>query len=602
MTTLHHSIRPTWDLRIAGLFVVLSAAAGAGTFVGIPAVKQWSASEIIPDAGHAYRVPLRYTWPLVPDSDTSVTPYESETQVWENGRLLGPAHQLHASIRQEGGGKYSHWNHDVYFSASDNTDPRSNGRRYSAKVRLFLSPSLPVVLGICALCVLGGVVYRRTRHAVSWRGIGSWVFVMLGALWFTIRLHGPLFWGSVCVAVIAALWVVHELLNAARSTSGATVYSRRMNDMTLVVASIGLALMAAEAGLAWHERLALVSQGTKSLDQNDLSTHDESHLTSRLGAFSVAVPANILNEAAWRQSLLTMPREWERRPVEQEGAARASLWHAVLHVYDGYGIRRTTEFPAKRADTFRVMVIGDSLTYGDGIEEQYTYSAVLQRQLANEYSIEFLNLGSDGLQSEDLTRRVYEFVPRLRPNLVIYGMCHNDFLPSGVGQYSVNDAFSLPIPDHVKQDLAARSRVVKLVGDGYNALLLKLGFRADFYDDILKDFRNYQGRFGKDMRAMNSFVVSQGLPPVVGIVLDQFPALDSRGYRITQLAEQAFKEAGMEVIDTAEYYRQFSGQNLTVSKWEGHPNEIANSIWAKMIERHLKARDDVSSFKKNLSP
>jgi hypothetical protein len=38
---------------------------------------------------------------------------------------------MHTEIRQEGAGRYSFWHQQVYFSASDNSDPRTNGRRYA---------------------------------------------------------------------------------------------------------------------------------------------------------------------------------------------------------------------------------------------------------------------------------------------------------------------------------------------------------------------------------------------------------------------------------------------------------------------------------------
>jgi predicted O-methyltransferase YrrM len=52
----------------------------------------------------------------------------------EDGEPLGPAHCLHDDIRQQGRGRYSHWNGYILFSASDNSDPRFNGRRYAIDV------------------------------------------------------------------------------------------------------------------------------------------------------------------------------------------------------------------------------------------------------------------------------------------------------------------------------------------------------------------------------------------------------------------------------------------------------------------------------------
>jgi len=55
----------------------------------------------------------------------------SGIRVLENGKELGPRAALHADIRAKGQGRYSHWvRQTLYFSASDNSDPRTNGRTY----------------------------------------------------------------------------------------------------------------------------------------------------------------------------------------------------------------------------------------------------------------------------------------------------------------------------------------------------------------------------------------------------------------------------------------------------------------------------------------
>ncbi|NOX99493.1 MAG: transglutaminase domain-containing protein, partial [Verrucomicrobia bacterium] len=49
----------------------------------------------------------------------------------EDGKPLSTPHAKHSDIGTKGAGRYSHWTKMVlYFSASDNTDPRTNGREY----------------------------------------------------------------------------------------------------------------------------------------------------------------------------------------------------------------------------------------------------------------------------------------------------------------------------------------------------------------------------------------------------------------------------------------------------------------------------------------
>jgi len=61
---------------------------------------------------------------------------ESMIVLFEDSKPLGPPRSVHAAIREKGGGRYSHWTREtLYFSSSDNTDPRTNGRKYEVASR-----------------------------------------------------------------------------------------------------------------------------------------------------------------------------------------------------------------------------------------------------------------------------------------------------------------------------------------------------------------------------------------------------------------------------------------------------------------------------------
>ena len=55
----------------------------------------------------------------------------SAVVLFENGQPLPHPHSSHDEIRAFGGGRYSHWGDTIFFSSLDNTDPSSNGRRYT---------------------------------------------------------------------------------------------------------------------------------------------------------------------------------------------------------------------------------------------------------------------------------------------------------------------------------------------------------------------------------------------------------------------------------------------------------------------------------------
>ena len=84
----------------------------------------------LPNGGFAY-----YTRALSFSSfeDSDVKAQKSPVIVYENDKPLGPARSDLYEVEKDGLGRYSHWKDlGIFFSTSDNSDPRKNGRAYFA--------------------------------------------------------------------------------------------------------------------------------------------------------------------------------------------------------------------------------------------------------------------------------------------------------------------------------------------------------------------------------------------------------------------------------------------------------------------------------------
>lgn len=58
----------------------------------------------------------------------------SKLILYENDIPLQYSHTIHDDIRSIGKGRYSHWYDGLYFSTSDNSDPRTNGKTYKVVI------------------------------------------------------------------------------------------------------------------------------------------------------------------------------------------------------------------------------------------------------------------------------------------------------------------------------------------------------------------------------------------------------------------------------------------------------------------------------------
>lgn len=332
-----------------------------------------------------------------------------------------------------------------------------------------------------------------------------------------------------------------------------------------------------------------VIQGIKSKSKKKKSSYLPSSfalvLASILFTFTLLDGALVaMTHISKPQQQLVMPKEWEMRDVKVPGAARAYYWHNILHVFDENGFRRTTPFLPKKEGVYRIMLVGDSLTYGQAVENNKIYASLIEKKLRKEgHNVEVFNLGAMGRQSEDMVKNVKKFFPIIQPDLVIYGICVNDFLPADKGEYNDRSDFSIPLPDKLKTYFLMRSKSMQFVDEQYGKILRKFNLRSDFFTDILKDFDGYRTRFAKDLTEMNQFVTNNGLPPVIAIVLNQFPSTTGVAFETTNYAEGYAKEAKMTVVPSLPYNKKYEGQILYVSQWDGHPNAKAHAIFADLL-------------------
>lgn len=79
-------------------------------------------------SGACYSAPLAS---LESEADGPAAPQRSLLMVYEDGKMLGLRHAIHRQIAEHGGGRFSHWGDSLFFSATDNSDPNTNGRRYT---------------------------------------------------------------------------------------------------------------------------------------------------------------------------------------------------------------------------------------------------------------------------------------------------------------------------------------------------------------------------------------------------------------------------------------------------------------------------------------
>jgi hypothetical protein len=161
---------------------------------------------VSPERGAAFIAPVIHRVPFaysVYGSDVGA-PSSARLALFENGIPLGPEDASHELIRNSGQGAYSHWGKTLYFSSSDNSDPRTNGRDYSYRVSAGLkriverAGIVAAILGLFCFTLLrrlrtsrvpdSTVDYSRRSRLIR---RASFLFVAIGAAWIAALLLVP---------------------------------------------------------------------------------------------------------------------------------------------------------------------------------------------------------------------------------------------------------------------------------------------------------------------------------------------------------------------------------------------------------------------------
>ena len=116
---LRGRLRPTISLPL------LAARAAQLCVFGRLGARRGALSRPRHERGHAYVASLPLALGAPSDAEG-----RSPLVLLEDDRPLGPAHAAPHEVVAEGGGRWYHWYNAVVFSSSDNSDPRTNGRRY----------------------------------------------------------------------------------------------------------------------------------------------------------------------------------------------------------------------------------------------------------------------------------------------------------------------------------------------------------------------------------------------------------------------------------------------------------------------------------------
>ena len=228
----------------------------------------------------------------------------------------------------------------------------------------------------------------------------------------------------------------------------------------------------------------------------------------------------------------------------------------------------------------RILCLGDSFTFGEGVREDDAWPQQLGRGLGP--GTQVINAGIQGYDLDAEMAYLFLYGRKLAPDVVIIAFFMNDAMS---WEQTITDQIFLTAP-------AAPSGLAR-----YSALWRLLDKRRmdarqtrRYIDDLRQSFTSSRWREARARIPRLRQIADNDGFRILAIIFPLLYELDG-DYPLEQEeadVRAAFADAGIEVIDLLQSYRGRNASELWVHPTDPHPNEIAHGIAVQEIARKLE--------------
>jgi lysophospholipase L1-like esterase len=258
---------------------------------------------------------------------------------------------------------------------------------------------------------------------------------------------------------------------------------------------------------------------------------------------------------------------------------KESVLYGVNVRTNSFGFRDQELLLPKPPGMKRILLLGDSVTLGWGVDVNEGYADVLEAKLNSggkrQYEVINTAVGNYNTQMEVDILEKYLF---LEPDIVLVGFFPND------AEKTIK----------VKQDLAyqlkSRFYMYPFLWDRYTKL--KFALASDKYTSRIHDFYTEEYGGGESVRV--AFDKLEGISneynlPVYIVIIPQFYS-EFENYNSAYIHEFVMDlcvEHGFVCIDTFEKFKEYELSQIVISAEDAHPNALGHEVIAMSIAEEI---------------
>ena len=283
-------------------------------------------------------------------------------------------------------------------------------------------------------------------------------------------------------------------------------------------------------------------------------------------------------------------------------------------------------------NTFRIVILGDSVTMGQAVRQEDSYPKQLEALFAAEkekglrnITVEVINAGVSGYSTHEEMLFLKETAIMYNPDMIITGFALNDIgsVPLVLRGNDIKSRAFFKVKEFVKYNFWSYSYLLRTIGSfKYN--IANLGARKP--GNIITNAINEEDYTPKSaawnityeaMKEMKATAGANNARLIIAILpeLRFFNNTTPQAYRYAGLQKsvsEQFKQIGkesvveseksesgksgteIEIADLLPALSSYARQDITVSETDAHPNKRGNEIIAKAIKEFLDQKGLVS--------
>jgi lysophospholipase L1-like esterase len=267
---------------------------------------------------------------------------------------------------------------------------------------------------------------------------------------------------------------------------------------------------------------------------------------------------------------------------------------------NSFGCRDRNYSLVKPPGVIRIVGVGDSLTFGQGVKQEHTYLARLEEALASKnLPTEVINCGVGGYNVNEDARRFAEVIGSLDPDIITIGYELGDILQNprlrkdAPGVAGGGNATGALVERRRLISLLRKSRVLTFLSYRYSFILKRFALRN--WDSLYSD----ESPLWKNLTAKYANMAQSARAKHIDVAVFIIPELSNLNQRypftwVHQRVTTMCEAQGIKTIDLLPSFLGQDGPRLWVHPRNRHPNARGHEIIAdatlESVAAMVKAR------------